>query len=156
MIKLDGIVVRGLCAASGQGEYAVTYPGGTIAMQKKGFVDLGVPDVAKWHNGTINVSLRNSVHITNPTFRLDDFEWSPGEVETFDLLRCVIGHKGQSYDGYIYRPHPSVHAVHKSDLLELVAEKIPGLSYGDAITVSADKNALSFLPSSNSPEMQPL
>ena len=156
MIKLDGVVVRGLCAASGQGEYAVSYPGGTIAMQKKGFVALGVPDVTKWHNGTINVSLRNSVHITNPTFRLDDFEWSPGEVETFDLLRCVIGHKGQSYDGYIYRPHPSVHAVHKSDLLELVAEKIPGLSYGDAITVSADKNALSLLPSSSSLGMQPL
>ncbi|MCE7887043.1 MAG: hypothetical protein DYH13_06025 [Alphaproteobacteria bacterium PRO2] len=156
MIKLDGIVVRGLGAASGQGKYAVSYPGGTIAMQKKGFVALGVPDVLKWHNGTINVSLRSNVYIVRPTFRLDEFEWSLGEVETFDLLRCVIEHKGWNYDGYIYRPHPSVHAVHKADLVELVAEKIPGLSYGDAIKVATDKNALSFLPSPDSPGMQPL
>jgi len=136
-ITIKGIISEGLKAASGQRHKGAA---GTIALQKPGLKSIGV-EVDKLFNGTINLQLKQGFHITKPDYTLTDYEWIEGVFESFDILRCKIKYGQSTYEGYVYRPKESEHAAaHEASIVELLAPEIPGIRYGDRLSIDVAKD----------------
>ena len=65
-------------------------------------------------------------------------------TETFWLIRAEITYLGGTHDGYIYYPRPSSVKSHTDDVIEVLAPKIHGLTYGDKIRIFVLKEKITF------------
>jgi hypothetical protein len=128
-----GIVVEGHRVAS---QASRDYPYGTIDKQKPFFKALGL-DLESFYSGTLNVSIAPlTVEIIAPEYTFRQVAWTdlhPPEDFSFSPCRVRFGNAG--YDGYVYYPHPETKKRHfqAASILEILAEQIPAVSYGDEV-----------------------
>ena len=135
ILTLHCKVVAGLKAASGYRENENPNLTGTISKQRKFFVSAGVKRAESWHAGTINLDISpKEFEILKSDYTVTA-EWSPGTVETFWLVNITLEHKERTYPAYIYYPCQSDVKAHPDTLIEIVAEKIEDLNYGDLVTI---------------------
>lgn len=144
-VILRGKVKKGLRIASGLNPDPPVKLGmklnDTITLQKPFFEEAGVIGVSEMYSGTINVDISpNTFEILKPDYEIT-CEWFEGLTETFWLVGAFINYDDKEYKGYIYYPCPSEVKSHDDDVVELLTTKIPGVNYGDAISVkvSGDK-----------------
>jgi len=143
--KLRGSISCTVCAghkvASGQAENDRRFPSGTIEMQvphfrEKGF-DLKAYFNGDYVSGTLNLSIKpHTYHIGKPDYFLEAVKWTPlFPPENFFLGGAEIIYKDVNYRALIYIPDPSTKPDHfqPPDIIEVIAQKIPGISYGEKV-----------------------
>jgi hypothetical protein len=135
---LSGTIIRGFQSASGQRHEEKGK--GTIGIQKPFFKEAGVERVDSWFEGTLNVSIDpKEFKIIKPDY-IVTAEWQPGTTETFWLVNVEIKYEGALYPAYVYYPCPSVVKAHPDTLVEVLAEKIEGIKYGEDISLRMPLN----------------
>jgi len=142
-VDRDGVVVRGHGVASGAGGDP-RFPRGTVAVQLP-LLQAGVPELADWLGGapfagTINVALAG-VAVTSgvPDATVADLRWTEHFApETFFLSRAAMVHAGVERRAWLYIPDPATKPPDHPPLagvVELLARRVPGLAYGDPVTL---------------------
>jgi hypothetical protein len=141
---LSGRVKQGLRIASGLNPDPTLKLNNTIFLQKPFFKEVVGPRMDNIHNGTVNLHIGpQEFQILKPDHEIT-CEWAPGVTETFWLVGATIAHNDKNYDGYVYYPLPSAVKNHGDDTVELLAEKIPGLQYGDSVSVAVPEGKIRF------------
>jgi hypothetical protein len=135
LLTLQGIVVAGHGVASGRAA-ASPYPQGTIAMQMPFFQALGL-DLHDCWPGTLNVSIApHTWQLQRADYCFEALQWTHlHPAETFSFVRLRLVWRGQHQQGWLYRPHPETKAAHHQNpsVLEILAPRMEGLAYGDAV-----------------------
>lgn len=140
MTRVRATVLPGHGVASGRSGDP-RFPGGTIALQKPFFLERGL-DLSPFHPGTLNLSIapcRYRVLRPKHTFRA--VKWAETEPpEDFSFFDCRVLWNGRSYAGLVYYPHPETKPEHfqPPDVLEVLAPRLEGLSYGDVVELELD------------------
>lgn len=123
------------------------FPGGTIAMQRPFFAQLGL-DLGAFHSGTLNVSIVPfSYQINQPSVTFRQVRWHPTEpAEDFSFCACRIEHLGVGHPGWVYYPHPATKPEHFQDahVLEILAPPLQGIEYGQQLQLCVNPAELSF------------
>jgi hypothetical protein len=136
-IQVEGVILRGHGVASGTGEDR-RYPKGTLEMQRPFFAARGL-DLSRFHEGTLNVDIAPlRFTLERPTYTFHRVEWTPlHPPEDFSFSRCRVIRRGMEFRGWIYTPHPETKAAHfqPPTLLEIIAPTLPGLTYGDRLSI---------------------
>jgi hypothetical protein len=134
-IKVHGILVQGYHVASGP---SADYPYGALERQRPIFKARGF-DLGDCFNGTLNVDIRPDTFVMqNPEYTFEHVEWTDlHPPENFSFSRCTVAFKEVEYDGWVYYPHPEtkLRNFQNPSLLEVIAQLIPGINYGDALDV---------------------
>ncbi len=76
--------------------------------------------------------------LVEPEHTFRRVEWTPlHPPEDFSFSRCRILHAGREVEGWIYTPHPETKADHfqPPTMLEVLAPFLPGIAYGDEVTL---------------------
>jgi hypothetical protein len=132
-VTIQGIVVEGHRVAS---QASRDYPYGTIDKQKPFFKDLGL-DLGSFYSGTLNVLIAPlTFEMINPQYTFRHVAWTDlHPPEDFSFSRCRVRFEKAGYDGYVYYPHPETKKRHfqAASILEILAERIPNLRYGDVV-----------------------
>jgi hypothetical protein len=132
-ILLPGVLARGYRVASGPSR---DYPYGALDRQRPLFKARGL-DLDGYFNGTLNIDIRpRTFKMLRPEFTFPRIEWTDlHPPETFSFSRCRVVYHHQEYDGWVYYPHPETKLRNFQDpsLLEVIAQPIPGIQYGDAL-----------------------
>ncbi|MEM7553775.1 MAG: hypothetical protein AAF378_06685 [Cyanobacteria bacterium P01_A01_bin.84] len=147
-VQVPGIVKKGYGVASGRGG-DIRFPGGTIAMQKPCFYELGL-DLEPYFSGTLNISIFPHTYlIKQAKYIFKNVKWAENEPpEDFSFFDCRIRLKdGELQPGLIYYPHPETKPEHfqPPDILEAIAFKIDGLKYGSEIILELDSNQIEII-----------
>ena len=144
---IEGVVARGHGVASGQGGDE-RFPDGTLKLQIPIFAELGI-DLSAFYPGTINLDISPARYeVIAPKLTLPDVQWHPDcPPETFSFFDCQIcepGAEAKPVDALIYRPHPETKPEHFHDptVLEILAPKLPSLSYGQTLKIEPDPSQL--------------
>lgn len=128
-----GVVTPGHQVASGLGGDR-RFPGGTLAWQLPHFAERGL-DLSWCFRGTLNISIAPlTFEVVQAAHTFRNVRWSPTEsAEDFSFFDCRI----QGERGLIYYPHPDTKPEHfqPPDVLEVLTVKLPGLSYGDSVSL---------------------
>jgi hypothetical protein len=138
---LHGILTRGHQVASRPSK---DYPYSTLEKQKPFFKSLGL-DLYEYFNGTLNISIAPfTFRMSAPQLTFEFLEWTDlHPPETFSFSRCKVIFKGVEYEGWVYYPHPETKKTHfqNSSLIEVIAQEIPNIRYGDAVElwINADE-----------------
>jgi hypothetical protein len=138
---LHGILTRGHQVASRPSK---DYPYSTLEKQKPFFKSLGL-DLYEYFNGTLNISIAPfTFRMSAPQLTFELLEWTDlHPPETFSFSRCKVIFKGVEYEGWVYYPHPETKKTHfqNSSLIEVIAQEIPNIRYGDAVElwINADE-----------------
>ena len=136
--RIHGILVQGHRVASGlNGD--PRFPGGTLAMQRPFFSARGL-DLSALHPGTLNVSIAPLRHeLRQPRWTFENLRWHPTEpAETFSFVEARLETaNGTMLAGWVYYPHPETKPEHfqGADVLEVLMPTVPGLHYGDRLTL---------------------
>ena len=145
---VPGVVVKGHGVASGRAGDP-RFPGGTVAMQLPYFKTLGL-DLSAYHPGTMNVDCAPLSFRPGPEALLfERVKWHPEmPAETFSFARAVLVHGGARYPAYVYWPHPETKAEHfqPGGVAEIIAPKVPGLAYGDRVTLETEPSQAIWVP----------
>lgn len=143
-LKIRGRVKEGHRIASGQSPTGHQGLNNTIALQRP-FFEADVPGFSLVWDGTINLDISpRTFRILKPD-HIVTCEWHPGVVETFWLVKIrALASQGR-YSGFIYYPCPSAVKSHKDDMVEILAPKIVGLSYGDKVVVEVSRLKLALI-----------
>lgn len=140
-LEIHGIVVKGHQAASGMARNPL-YPQGTLAPQLSYFRDLGIP-LDSFYLGTINIDIApKAFSMHGWDFEARQVDWSPYiSPEDFLFSRCEVVHKQTAYSAMVYYPTPETKEEHFQSpyIVELLAEKIPGLAYGDPVELRLNR-----------------
>jgi len=135
---LEARLVKGYQVASGQSKNS-PYPAGSIKMQAPIFAELGV-DLSNFYLATLNLDISPSIFKMNkPKYELKQVNWTElSQPEDFSLSPCLITHQGEQYQGLIYYPHPDTKPqhFHSNSLIEVIAEFIPDIQYGDSVSLN--------------------
>lgn len=138
--SVPGVVVTGYGVASGKAGDK-RFPNGTIAIQIPFFKALGL-DLSGCHPGTINVDVSPCRIDPGPESLLfERVKWHPEmPAETFSFAKATLVHGGVRHPAWIYWPHPETKAEHfqPAGVAEVIAPRIDGLAYGDAVTLELD------------------
>ena len=144
--SITASIQQGHGVASGRSESS-PYPAGSIAMQVPHFKALGL-DLSNFFFGTLNLSIAPRVfQFNNPAFTFRQVKWAEKfPVEDFSFSPCRILFEQKSYNGFIYYPHPAtkIGHFHSNSLLEVVAEKIHSINYGDNVVLYYNDNELTI------------
>jgi CTP-dependent riboflavin kinase len=120
---------------------------GTIKMQKPSFKKRGL-DLTHYKNGTLNISINPYVFtMKKPEYTFLNVEWtSQHPPEHFSFSRCKVEFEGVAYDGWVYYPHPETKERHFQDpsIIEIIADKIPGIKDGDQVKVMLSLREISL------------
>lgn len=150
-MKLTGRVSRGYRIASGMNTEGVPGPTGEMLrdsfVRQRVFFEKEIPELTQVWTGTINLD------ISPNEVRMDEFdhtvtcEWHPGIVETFGIVSGVTLHaKGKTFENcFIYYPMPSDIHTPRYEIVELLAPKVEGLSYGDEISIEVPEGKITFI-----------
>jgi hypothetical protein len=132
---LSGILMKGYRVASGP---STDYPYGALDRQRPIFKERGL-DLEGFYNGTLNIDLRPfTFKLVKPEFTFRNVEWTDlHPPENFSFSRCKVIYKNIEYEGWVYYPHPETKLRHFQDpsLLEVIAQPIPEIKYGDELQV---------------------
>ena len=135
---LEARLVKGYQVASGQSKDS-PYPAGSIKMQAPIFAELGV-DLSDFYLATLNLDIGPSVFaMKRPKYELKQVNWTElCQPEDFSLSPCQITYQGKKYRGLIYYPHPETKPqhFHSNSVVEVIAEFIPDIKYGDSVILS--------------------
>ena len=129
-----GKVVIGHQAASGKLAYQNI--GGSIKAQKREFRERGF-NIDHLFDGTINIEIAPKTWRpvkSNRTFLYVDWHHA-APIEHFSFFDCKVKFSNQIYNAFIYLSHPETKKIHRHPFsrLEIIAQKIPYLSYGKTI-----------------------
>ena len=142
--SIHGILVEGYRVASGPSK---DYPYGALDLQRPFFKARGL-DLDGYFNGTLNIDIRPfTFTVVKPEFTFQHVEWTDlHPPEHFSFSRCKVIHKNIEYDGWVYYPHPETKLRHfqNPSLLEVIAEPIPGIAYGDELDVLVNGEEISL------------
>jgi len=134
-ILLPGTLARGYRVASGPSQ---DYPYGALDRQRPLFKARGL-DLAEYYNGTLNIDIRPATFsLLKPEYTFPLVEWTDlHPAETFSFSRCRVVYRTAEYAGWVYYPHPEtkLRNFQNPSLLEVIARPIPGLQYGEALSV---------------------
>ncbi len=141
-ILVHGIVMEGYRVASGPSK---DYPYGALDRQRPLFKARGL-DLESYFNGTLNIDIRPlTFRMVRPEFTFQHVEWTDlHPPEHFSFSRCKVIYKEIDYDGWVYYPHPETKLRHfqNPSLLEVIAELIPGIGYGDEVDVLVKRDEI--------------
>ena len=139
---IHGIVVEGYRVASGPSK---DYPYGALDRQRPLFKARGL-DLDGYFNGTLNIDIRPfTFTMLKPEFTFHHVEWTDlHPPEHFSFSHCKVIYKEVEYDGWVYYPHPETKLRHfqNPSLLEVIAEPISGITYGDKLVVMVNLDAI--------------
>lgn len=126
-------------------------------MQIPHFLERGL-DLRSYYPGTINVALAPWVPvIRRPKRTLRNVRWAEREpAEDFSFFDCrLVTQAGVEAAGLVYYPHPDTKPKHfqAPDILEILAEWIPDLAYGDLVTLFVPGRQMTFERAPESDEM---
>ena len=145
--SVNGIVTTGHRVASGSA-FDSPYPRGTIEIQAPFFQGLGL-DLADCFKGTLNISITPSTfQLIQPEFTFRGVEWTDRHPpEDFSFSRCQILFHAVTYSGWIYYPHPEtkMRNFQNPSIIEIIAPQIPGIGYGDLVTIEYDSLEIDLL-----------
>ena len=134
-ITIPGTLVEGYRVASGPSK---DYPYGALDRQRPIFKARGL-DLSGYFNGTLNIDISPfTFTMGKPEFTFHHVEWTDlHPPEHFSFSHCKVVFKDTEYDGWVYYPHPETKLRHfqNPSLLEVIAQPIPGIGYGDEIDV---------------------
>ena len=132
---IHGILVEGYRVASGPSK---DYPYGALDRQRPIFKARGL-DLSGYFNGTLNIDISPfTFTMVKPEFTFQHVEWTDlHPPEHFSFSHCRVVFKDIEYNGWVYYPHPETKLRHfqNPSLLEVIAQPIPGIGYGDEIDV---------------------
>jgi hypothetical protein len=133
--KVHGTLTQGYRVASGP---SADYPYGALDRQRPIFKERGL-DLDAYFNGSLNVDISPAVFVMQkPEFTFENVAWTDlHPPEHFSFSRCKVLYKEVEYDGWIYYPHPETKKRHfqNPSLLEVIAQPIPEIKYGDELEV---------------------
>ncbi len=136
--SISGVLTEGYRVASGPSK---DYPYGTLDRQRPIFKDRGL-DLDGYYNGTLNIDIRPHVfRMLKPEFTFQNVEWTDlHPPEHFSFSRCRVFFREIEHDGWVYYPHPETKKrnFHNPSLLEVIADTIPDIQYGDALEVQVN------------------
>ncbi len=134
-MQIKGIIVQGYRVASAPSK---DYPYGALEKQRPLFASHGL-DLSSYFNGTLNIDIRPfEFTMLKPQYTFHHVEWTDlHPPEHFSFSRCRVIFKEVEYDGWVYYPHPETKLRHfqNPSLLEVIAMSIPGVQYGDEVSV---------------------
>jgi hypothetical protein len=134
-LPVRGVIVRGHGVASKGSEH---YSEGTIAMQIPFFRARGL-DLTPYYPATLNISIfPRKFRVKNAEYRFEKVDWTPNHPpEDFSFSRCIMVYGGENHEGWIYYPHPEtkIRHQHNDSLVEVIARRVAGISYGDEIEI---------------------
>jgi hypothetical protein len=140
--SVHGILVQGYRVASGPSQ---DYPYGALERQRPLFKARGL-DLDGYFNGTLNIDIRPfTFTMVKPEFTFHHVEWTDlHPPEHFSFSHCKVIYKEIEYDGWVYYPHPETKLRHfqNPSLLEVIAEPIPGIMYGDKLVVMVNPDEI--------------
>ena len=134
-ITVHGILAQGYRVASGP---SADYPYGALDRQRPIFKTRGF-DLDTYFNGTLNIDIRPATFVMkNPEYTFRHVEWTDlHPPEDFSFSHCKVIFKQVEYDGWVYYPHPEtkLRNFQNPSLLEVIAQPIPEIKYGDVLDV---------------------
>lgn len=137
-ILVPGLLARGYRVASGPSQ---DYPYGALDRQRPFFKARGL-DLDGYFNGTLNIDLSPvRFALLKPEYTFPLVEWTDlHPPETFSFSRCQVRFRGFEYAGWVYYPHPEtkLRNFQTPSLLEVIAQPIPDLQYGEALEVGVN------------------
>jgi hypothetical protein len=133
--RLTGILMQGHQVAS---RPSAAYPYSSLEKQKPYFKARGL-DLSPYFNGTLNISIAPlKFEMAKPELTFPLVEWTDlHPPETFSFSRCKVKFEGNSYEGWVYYPHPETKTTHfqNPSLVEVITHKIEGIKYGNLLMV---------------------
>ena len=141
---LHGTLAQGYRVASGP---SADYPYGTLDRQRPIFKERGL-DLDGYFNGTLNVDISPTTFVMQkPEHTFQHVEWTDlHPPEHFSFSRCKVVYKEVEYDGWVYYPHPEtkLRNFQNPSLLEVIAQPIPEIKYGDELDVLVNPDEITF------------
>jgi hypothetical protein len=141
---IRGILLEGYRVASGPSK---DYPYGALDRQRPLFKARGL-DLSGYFNGTLNIDIRPyTFTMVKPEFTFHHVEWTDlHPPEHFSFSHCKVIYKEIEYDGWVYYPHPEtkLRNFQNPSLLEVIAEPIPEIAYGDELDVIVNEEEISI------------
>jgi len=141
-LLLKGKIIQGHQVASRPSK---DYPYSSLEKQKPFFKNLGL-DLYEYFNGTLNISIEPFVfEMAKPEITFESVEWTDlHPPETFSFSRCKIKFNGNSFDGWVYYPHPETKKTHfqNPSIMEIITYLIPNIRYGDLVEVEINSNEI--------------
>lgn len=150
MKQVNATVVQGHAVASGRSRIDRRFPEGTIGLQLPLFKSRGV-DVVELLGGnafvgTLNLTIAPHVwHIAQPEYHLQGIKWTPiFAPENFYLSMAAIVFKDRQFRAILYMPDPATKPDHfkPADLIEVLAEPIEAIAYGDRVELAYNPTAI--------------
>lgn len=142
--RVRGRIVEGYRVASGP---SADYPYGALSRQRPLFAARGL-DLSNYFNGTLNIDISpHTFKLVRPEFTFYNVKWTDlHPPEHFSFSRCKVIFKEVEYDGWVYYPHPETKLRHfqNPSLLEVIAEEIKDIQYGDKVEVSMNPQEISI------------
>jgi hypothetical protein len=103
-------------------------------------------DLSSYFNGTLNIDIRPfTFTMVKPEFTFQQVEWTDlHPPEHFSFSHCKVNFKEVEYDGWVYYPHPETKLRHfqNPSLLEVIAEPIPRIMYGEKLVVMVNPDEI--------------
>ncbi|MDD3182109.1 MAG: hypothetical protein PHD48_04810 [Alphaproteobacteria bacterium] len=146
MKTIKAVLRAGYQVASGQSQTDLRFPLGTIRMQAPFFKERGL-DFDTYFDGnfryaTLNLSIApRFFRIGKTSYHFKNVEWTDVlPAETFFLSPAQLRFKGNIYKALIYIPDPETKPDHQqgTSVLEIIANKVPDIAYGDEIELLYD------------------
>ena len=141
-LLLKGKITQGHQVASRPSK---NYPYSSLEKQKPFFKNLGL-DLYEYFNGTLNISVQPfEFELAKPEITFELVEWTDlHPPETFSFSQCRVKFNGDSYDGWIYYPHPETKKTHfqNPSIIEIITYLIPNIRYGDLVEVEINSNEI--------------
>lgn len=150
-MEISGIVTEGYRIASGSNTLGVPGPHGEMLkdsfVRQRTFFEKEIPELKTVWTGTINLNISPHSARMNAFDHTITCEWHPGITETFGIVSGVTLHAaGKTYmNCFIYYPMPSDIHTPRYEIIELLAPKVEGLSYGDEITIDVPNGKMSIV-----------
>ena len=142
--RVRGRIVEGYRVASGP---SADYPYGALSRQRPLFASRGL-DLSNYFNGTLNIDISpHTFKLVRPEFTFYNVKWTDlHPPEHFSFSRCKVIFKEVEYDGWVYYPHPETKLRHfqNPSLLEVIAEEIKDIQYGEKVEVSMNPQEISI------------
>lgn len=145
-IIVSGVVVEGHRVAS---QPSKDYPYSALEKQKPYFKERGL-DLERFFLGTLNVSIAPlKFELFKPEYTFPLVPWTDlHPPETFSFSRCKIRFQRVEYEGMVYYPHPETKIRHFQNmaLIEVMAEHLPGILYGDRVELFLNPEEIRIIP----------
>ncbi|MFE4107397.1 hypothetical protein [Almyronema epifaneia] len=139
-LQVEGVVIAGHQVASGAATDS-PYPAGTIALQTPAFQERGL-DISVYHPATLNLSIAPyHLALKSPAYQFPHVRWTElCPPETFSFCDCQLSFAENVYSGLVYYPHPETKVRHfqPASLIEVLAPKIPDITYGTHLQLRLD------------------